>query len=470
MESSPRPTQYGIPSSTKASRVSLSEIVSALSFALDLVEDAKPGHAVRCCLLGLRIARRMGLSEAEQTDLYYALLLKDSGCSSNARLITSWVGGDDRTVKRDAKLLDWTQRSVASIRLMWRNAPAGSSVLSRIRRLYRMAQIPEGISAELIRARCERGADVAYRMGMSDVTAEAIRSLDEHWDGCGYPDCLRGDHIPLLSRIMLIVQHLDIFASEFGTAVALYTLKERSGRWFDPDIVRLVSEMDHEVPEEGTRPALWQDLWSGNEHEIVRQNEPGLALQADDDRVDRIAEAFAIVVDAKSTFTYAHSVSVSGIAVAIARQMHLEPERIRILYRAALLHDLGKLRVPNTILDKTGPLSESDWNIIREHPGLSRQILERIGAFAEVACIAGAHHEKLDGSGYPEGLTASQLPLEARILTVADMYSALTEVRPYREHRPVAEALVILDGLAPREIDPACLAALKRHLHHEPAR
>jgi HD-GYP domain-containing protein (c-di-GMP phosphodiesterase class II) len=437
--------------------VSLSEIVSALSFALDLVEDAHPGHAIRCCLLGLRIARRLGLSEGEQADLYYALLLKDAGCSSNARLVCDWVGGDDRVTKREGKMLDWTKISLASIRWMWRNAPTGASTWERLRRLAAVATHPEGMGVQFFETRCERGAQIARKIGMNPATAEAIRSLDEHWNGLGQPERLLGEAIPLFSRILNIAQNLDVFAIELGRRAAMVMLRERSGSWFDPALVNLVEAMDADG-------SLWQDFGSGREREIVLANEPGHALLANDDHIDRIVEAFADIVDAKSSFTYRHSVHVSQYTVAIAKQMGLPANRTRMLYRAAMLHDLGKLRVPNTVLDKPGKLTPEEWTIVQEHPGLTRQILERISHFAELAVVAGNHHEKLDGTGYPAGLRADQLSLDSRILTLADIFGSLTELRPYREPMPIAKAVAIVREQVPAKLDEVCFEALLGHL------
>src|ERR1700761_2696676 len=119
-------------------RVPLAEILSALSFALDLVEDAKPGHAIRTCLLGMRIAQAISLGVSDSTDLYYALLLKDMGCSTNARLISELVGGDDRAIKREAKMEDWTRTSFGAVRLMWRNPRPGARLMERLGRMAHM--------------------------------------------------------------------------------------------------------------------------------------------------------------------------------------------------------------------------------------------------------------------------------------------------------------------------------------------
>ncbi len=145
--------------------------------------------------------------------------------------------------------------------------------------------------------------------------------------------------------------------------------------------------------------------------------------------------------------------------------MGLEPLRIQRLYRAALLHDLGKLSVSNTILDKPGRLTPEEFAVIKGHSRLSEQILSRIHRFEDIARIAGQHHEKLDGSGYPDGLVAAQLTLDSHILTVADIYGALSEKRPYREALSTERVLEIMRQDVPHKLDADCFEALVRVLH-----
>jgi putative nucleotidyltransferase with HDIG domain len=178
------------------------------------------------------------------------------------------------------------------------------------------------------------------------------------------------------------------------------------------------------------------------------------------DQVDRVCEAFADVVDAKSSSTYRHSMGVTEIAEALSLQLGLNQSRRRLVYRAALLHDLGKLRVPNSILDKPGKLNEAEWLVMREHPLLSQQILERISTFAPIARIAGRHHEKLDGTGYPHRLKGDDLSVEDRIVGLADFFGALSEDRPYRKAMPVEQIFAILRDEVPQKFDPDCFEAL----------
>ena len=125
-------------------------------------------------------------------------------------------------------------------------------------------------------------------------------------------------------------------------------------------------------------------------------------------------------MDAKSPFTYRHSIGVTAAADGLSKYFELPAEQRQLIHRAALLHDLGKLRISNSILDKPGNLDEDEWKAVREHPEISQQILKRIPSFSAIATIAGNHHEKLDGSGYPHGLSSADLTLHDRIVTMAD--------------------------------------------------
>jgi len=166
------------------------------------------------------------------------------------------------------------------------------------------------------------------------------------------------------------------------------------------------------------------------------------------------------VIDVKSPYTHAHSKGVTAAAVAIASRLGLEKE-IPVIRRAALLHDIGKLSVPNKILDKNGKLTAQEWETMRLHPYYTQRILERISGFKHLAFIASTHHEKLDGSGYYRNLRATQLPLAARSITMADIYDALSAKRPYRDALPTEKVLEIISKEVPHALDESCFEALK---------
>lgn len=446
---------------------SLAAIISALSFALDLTEGAVPGHALRSCLLGMRLGKQIGFSDQELADLYHALLLKDVGCSSNAARMCQIIGGgDDRTVKSGVKLEDWTKPhrpSFSAIRLLWKSVLPGQGPLNKARRMVKIARTQHANNEEMIQLRCDRGAGIVRKIGLSEQTAQAVRSLDEHWDGSGYPERLKAKDISPLARVMAIAQHLDVFAREQGTSKALLVLIERSGRWFDPQMVRAAASLHrqgalwaHCAPD-SARPAaeLEQEVRSA----VLDLAPPQTAHTSAAD-IDLICEAFADVVDAKSHFTFRHSVGVTDVAAMIGRAMSLKADRRQLLHRAALLHDLGKLRVPNSILDKSTELDEDEWTVMREHPALTGDILRRVGQFQELAYVAEAHHEKLDGSGYPHRLIAKELSLEARILAISDVYGALIEDRPYRAGYAPEDALALMAAHLHGKLDAECFEAL----------
>jgi putative nucleotidyltransferase with HDIG domain len=442
------------------SSISLSEVISALSFALDLTEGAVWGHALRSCLLGMRIADEIKLSDEKRSSLYFALLLKDVGCSSNASRMCEIVGGDDRAVKAGAKLEDWTKPhrpKLSTLKMLWGNVLPEAGPLDRIARIFRMGMAQRRNNEEMISLRCERGASIVTKLGLGADAAEAVRSLDEHWDGDGYPDSLKGEQISLLARICAVAQHLDVFSSERGVAAAMNTLVERSGTWFDPGLVRVAVSLHRSG-------ALWSNCLATDSQDDTRRAvldlDGGRRHKLGTGRIDQICEAFADVVDAKSHFTFRHSVGVADAAMSIAQGMGLPMDRVQLVRRAALLHDIGKLSVSNAILDKSTKLSATEWKAVEQHPGLTRQILERVGPFREMAMIAGEHHEKLDGSGYPNRLMAPQLSLESRIIAVADVYGALSEDRPYRAALGNDEILSIMTELAPHKLDGDCMDVL----------
>jgi putative nucleotidyltransferase with HDIG domain len=375
----------------------VAEVVSALSQALDLGSGSIAWHSVRTCILGMRIAAELRLPETTQHGLFYALLLKDAGSS----------GSRDQTCDELA---------------------SGS----------------------------ERGAALARLMGLPDAAAAGIAALNEHWNGRGYPRRLKGEQIPISSRIALLAQMLDVFFTSVGPELAIATVNRNSGFWFDPAVFKAARSLAH-------RGELWSDLTNANLPRVALRLEPYPAITVQGRiNLESICRAFAMIVDAKSTFTYNHSNGVANVAVALAKKLALDNSRIELVGHAALLHDLGKMAVPNEILQKPGKLNDAEWQLIRSHPEHTRRILHSIRGFEEMSEVAAAHHERLDGSGYYRGLTAPHLALEARILAVADVFDALSASRPYRNGIPREKVLAIMRKWSPHILDAMCIEALEQ--------
>jgi putative nucleotidyltransferase with HDIG domain len=434
--------------------IRLSEVLSALSLALDLTEGQPTGHAIRTALIGMRIAQELDLPAAERSDLFYALILKDLGCSSNAAKMAWLFGADDRVVKRSVKLIDWT-RMTEKAAFAWRQASPRGGPFHKVLRLIAMAREGDKGERELVEQRCERGAEIAREFDLPEATAQAIRSLDEHWNGGGYPAGLRGEEIPLLARILNLAQTVEVFYMAQGRTAAFAVARERSGRWFDPHVVRAFEATQNDRE-------FWQLMLTLDLHGTLSQWEPADTIRyTDPDALDRISAGFARVIDAKSPWTYKHSTGVADIAVGIADILGFNTAARRDLRRAALLHDLGKLGVSNTILDKPGKPTDAEYAQIRLHPEYSQQILEQIPLFHRLADVASAHHERLDGRGYHRRLSGEAMPPEARILAVADVFEALTAARPYRDGLPREKALALMQRDAGQHLCPVCIEALE---------
>lgn len=430
----------------------LAELIGSLSHALDMTEGQPRGHCIRCCWIGSRLGERLGLDARLRHDLYYTLLLKDLGCSSNAARICELYLTDDLHFKRDFKLVDGSLSEVVNFVLGHTGLQA--DLLGRFRSLFHIFRNGDQIANELIQTRCHRGADIARQLRFSDEVADGILSLDEHWNGKGRPLQLAGEAIPLFSRISLLCQVVDVFHAAAGPDAALKELRERSGSWFDPALVR---EFEALADEE-----FWQGLADPRLTEWVLVHPAGQGEVAlDEDYLDEIAAAFGQVVDSKSPYTAGHSGRVALYTDILATQMGLSESRRRWLKRGALLHDVGKLGVSNAILDKPGKLDAQEWAAVQMHAAYTEEILSRIGAFEELAQVAGAHHERLDGKGYPKGLKGNEITLETRIITTADIFDAITAKRPYRGAIPVPQALEMMAENLDTAIDPDCFAALQ---------
>ena len=439
--------------------IRLSELVSALSHALDVTGGQPMGHAERTCLIGQRLADAVGLESAQRSSLFYALLLKDAGCSTTAAQIATTFGSDDQQVKHDSRLID-ANRPRTALGYLRRNVAPGAPLIERARHLRAVVAMSRGGVDELERMRCERGADIARAIGLDEDAATAITQLFEHWDGNGHPGERAGEEISLLARMACLSQTMEVFWQQGGAAAACDVARARRGTWFDPTLVDAVDELERDVC-----------FWASLETPDVQAVEPAdRVLRADDARLDRVAEAFAGIVDAKSPFTARHCEGVAEIADGMASTMGLDDATRRLLRRAALLHDLGKLGVSNRILDKPGALSDGEWGAVRRHPRLSMVILRAVPALAPVARLSATHHERLDGSGYPYGLTASELKLPDRILQVADVTDALTSERPYREALSPGEGLAIMRYDAGKRLDADAFAAVESWLPDRPSR
>jgi HD-GYP domain-containing protein (c-di-GMP phosphodiesterase class II) len=429
-----------------------SEVVAAFSHALDLTEGQPPGHAVRCCFIAATLARELGLGERDKGRVYYTALLKDLGCSSNAARIHELYRADDLAFKRAWKTV--APGLASTLRFVFHQSAIGAPLKSRATAIGRILRNGRVIAREVIEARCTRGAEIARELRFGEAVADGIYRLDEHWDGSGHPGGLRGEGIPLPARLALLAQIAEVFHRAGGRRAAVEEVARRSGTWLDPELVRAFVRL----AEAGR---FWAQLESGAIDVCVSAMAPDEADEVDDDYLDAIVAAFGKVIDAKSPFTAGHSTRVADYAARLGERLGVLPTRLRRLRRAAALHDVGKLGVSSAVLEKPGKLDGGEWAAVRAHAGHTQAILGRIAALADLAPIAAAHHERLDGKGYPLGLDAAAIDRETRIITLCDVFDALTADRPYRAAMPVERALAVMEADVGTAFDAEGFEALK---------
>ena len=270
----------------------LGELLGALSHAPDMTEGQPAGHCLRSCWIGQQLGRAIGLNAAEMRDLFYATLLKDSGCSSNAARLCQLFLTDDLSFKRDRKTVGMSLPSL--MRFVVRHAGAQAGLAARVRAIANAVQNAGEIHREVTDARCSRGAQIARQLRFSDDVADAIQALDEHWDGSGQPQGLAGKEIPLYSRIALLAQVVDVFHASAGPQATREEVARRSGRWFEPRLADAFGVLARD-------PAFWRQIAADDLEQQVLDMEPARQPQpVDDDTLDDIAAAFGQIVDAKS--------------------------------------------------------------------------------------------------------------------------------------------------------------------------
>jgi putative nucleotidyltransferase with HDIG domain len=437
----------------QADQLTLAELLSSLSYALDITEGQPEGHCIRACWIGMHVGKHIGMKPGELWELYYTLLLKDLGCSSNAARISELYLADDRRFKKDFKQVD--RGVLPALKFVMTHTGLQGPLGERLRAVAGILSNGSEIVRELIETRCTRGADIARQLRFPESVAMGIQHLDEHWDGYGRPAGVRGEKISLYARIALLAQVVDVFSVADGPFAAVNEVKKRTAYWFDPKLCEAFLEV-------AKKDTFWEALKSPDLHLRIFALEPAKhAVGLDEQYLDDIAAAFGQVIDAKSPFTAGHSERVATYVDAISRKLGMPDARRRWLRRGALLHDMGKLGVSNVVLDKPGPLTPGEWVEAQQHATYTRNVLSRITIFKELADVAAAHHERPDGLGYPKGLPGDQVTLETRIITAADIFDALTSKRPWRPAMTVEQALETMRGELGTKVDYKVFEALE---------
>jgi HD-GYP domain-containing protein (c-di-GMP phosphodiesterase class II) len=438
-------------------RIRRAELVALLSLGTDLGLGQPMEHMIRACLIALRLGEGLGLSETEREVLYYSGLLAWVGCHTDAYEQAKWFG-DDTTLKCDAHYGYDMGKAGPAISFMLKHVGGPGRPLAERARLG-VAFLGEGRRALLaLAANHYRATDeLAARLELGAQVRESLRQSYERWDGKGALG-MKADEITLASRLINLADVVEVFARAGGADAAIAVARQRSGTQFDPSLVDAFCEQ---------APMLLSELDAAPSWEAVIAAEPALAAELDDEQLDQALVAIGEFAELKSAWTMGHARGVAELSAAAGRGLGLAEAEVTSLHRAAWVHDLGRLGVPNTIWDKPGPLTMAEAERMRLHPHLTERMLAFSPALAPLGTLAVTHHERLDGSGYPRGLSGGALGIPERILAAADAYHAKTQMRPHRRARTAAEAASELRGeVKAGRLDGAAVDAVLRAAGH----
>jgi HD-GYP domain-containing protein (c-di-GMP phosphodiesterase class II) len=441
-------------------RVRLAELLAVLSLAADLGMGQPMEHVLRQCLISLRLAQRLGMDEAGREVVYYAALLAWVGCHVDAYEQAKWFG-DETALKADFRQVDFGT-PVAGPMFLLRHLGAGRPVPERAR--LGVAFLGDGRrAAEAMLENHWLAADnLAARLGLNQRVRDSVEQTFERWDGKGVPKGAKGEEILLSSRLVTLADVVEVFHRAGGTDAAVAVARQRRGTQFDPQVVDVFA---------AEAESLFAGLDETSSWGAVIEAEPALAVPLTDAELGAALEAIADFTDVKSPYTIGHSRGVAGLAGEAARTLGLDGRAVTLVRRAGLVHDLGRLGVPNTIWDKPGRLSQAETERVRLHPYLTERMLAGSPALAPLAAIAVQHHERLDGSGYPRGLSGSAVSPEGRVLAAADFYQSRTEPRPHRPASTAGEAATQMRAeVRAGRMDGEAAAAVLAAAGHRPAR
>lgn len=404
--------------------VRIAELVATLSYGADLGLGQPMSHCMRQTVIALRLADILGADQQEREATYYLGLMINSYCHADAAEQASWFG-DDIAFKAVAfELMGMSTAQMVSF-LLRKAAENGSGW----ERAQRIATLPTGRRriASWVTTHAALGSQMAVELGLSSAVQTAVSQAYEQWDGKGYPNALHGEDICLATRVVQLAGAVEVYDRHRGPDQAVAAARRHREGEFDPHVIDAFCSNAHDVLDELDEEASW---------DAVLDAEPWPQRRVNDGDLDDALEAIGDAVDLKSPHLAGHSRGVASLAAEGARVAGMDARSTTDLHRAGLVHDLGRLGVSNALWDRPAPLTDSEQERVRLHPYLTDRMLARVPALSKSRVIASRHHERLDGSGYPHGLTASSLSSSDRLLAAADSYHAMTEPRPYRTPFP----------------------------------
>lgn len=301
------------------------------------------------------------------------------------------------------------------------------------------------VSDTFVLEHCKHGSEIIKDFPVYSNISPLILFHHENFDGSGAMG-LKGDEIPFVSQLIRLSDLVELLYSE---KIPSHIQKSKITEWVKSNTNLIFSQkiVDGFLSIAKT-DIFWFDIENISFMDFILDNiSPRLGISLDLVQFEKIAYILASIIDNKSAFTAEHSRGIARLAYTVSKHVGYSEEKCLQMKIAGLLHDIGKLAIPNSILDKNGSLTEDEFSIIKSHVYYTKIILDRIEDIRDISDWASNHHEKLNGNGYPRKLDSSKLSEESRIMCVCDIYQALTEDRPYRNGLNSDKALAILHGM-----------------------
>jgi HD-GYP domain-containing protein (c-di-GMP phosphodiesterase class II) len=431
-------------SERSTARLRLADLLAGLSVACDLGFGLPPEEAMRSCLVATALARKMELGEEVVGDTFYTALLLHVGCTGFAHETSARFGDELALLSAVARTDVADPRDI--VRKVVPVAARDKSPIARARMAGYTIVRGQAFGKAFDTGSCEVASATARRIGLSEGAQRALYDTGEWWKGGSAPRGIGGEEIALPARIARVAADAVALDDVGDQDLVVEGVRRRAGVTLDPSVAEALAANAGEVMPEAS---------VGDPRERVLEVEPEPVAERSATELMEVAAAFGDIADLKTPFTHGHSAEVARLAVQAAQSLRLDTQTVRRLEVAALLHDVGRAAVSNVIWEKAGPLTRAEWEQVRMHPYHSERILATSRSLEPMATLAGAHHERLDGSGYHRGCRARELPPAARVLAAADSFQAMTQERP---HRPALRPEQAAEELA-REARAGCLDA-----------
>lgn len=423
--------------------------LSALSAILDLANGLGHEKSLLTGLFALELAAEEGLGETEQRAAFFAGLLRHLGCTAYAPSEAKLVP-DDIALRKNLILRD----AANPLEVLEAVSQSHSSLLGRALGLGRVVASRTRLGAEWTHEACGAARLLAAGLGLGPDVLDALDQVFERWDGKGGPRALGGSDLSRLGQLAGAAHLALAFSMSGGVELADEVLKLRSGKTLEPRLARRARSLLRRF-----------DGQAESRTERIEQLDRASPLPVS---LETIAVTFGDFADLQSPFTRGHSRHVAALVSRAAEALPLKRAEREALLLAAHLHDLGQVAVP------TGVWLKPRWRAAereraRAHPFFTERVLAA-SPLAEVGRLAGAHHERLDGTGYHRATSGRAQPVGARLLGAADMACGLVEARPHREaHAPLAARALVREAVKGGLLDAACVDALERAQGHAPA-